>query len=625
MANINHIQHLHSQEVTKNGNIKLPSVDKLLDGEIAVNYASQKEVIAIRNSEDEIATFSSDNVIMPQIDELKNLIGYGNSYIGVRGYGEKSPMMQIYQGNKELLNDTLSHFKLGWFDGEGKLVYECAPCRISQSVDGTDIPIDGSLKDASGNSCDLMAYVDTDLYVDRCTIGGLNVKDSTATTHNVIGLGLFLHQIGGKWSKRFEPFGFAPHFARVVEENDKEIAQSFYDGQTSSGYISYLEGLRQTLNKGGGYMGLYYEFYEIWLIAMYLELGTIDISQQNLFGDGWGEYYPTDDDWFNEDNVGGCGLKVLDNTYRPYLFAYTWDSKGFPTLLRGQKLIDDVIKAQLIDSISPTTLFTYDDNGNCIMASSDIDVTNYDSLPNNNETNSDKNLFFTIRNVQGCQGVKNGVMTAVVNVYRKNIYLELIMKESYQIYRGITICGMSLPLVGLYWDVKQDEVHLGEYAPIGEYFYCDNWREVPNDISLWEDSGNTVMVGNTSQVPPILSGMRRGGEEKTQQNYDIDGSNLGWVKEIDYNISLFASKVKDGASQHTYECSRLIDLGRSFGSPISNDYSGLTEVGQSVNYVSTSPTVRYKNMGRLVDRSYHIKGIQAGLVPTFSHPQIKLI
>ncbi len=63
MISVEHIQHLNSQAVTTDGGgvmLLLPS--EIEYGEIAINYKSDNETIAIKNSNDEIATFSSDTV-----------------------------------------------------------------------------------------------------------------------------------------------------------------------------------------------------------------------------------------------------------------------------------------------------------------------------------------------------------------------------------------------------------------------------------------------------------------------------------------------------------------------------------------------------------------------------------
>lgn len=60
--NFEHIIHKHSATVT-NGNPKLPVATDLELGELAVNYAKDNETISLKNSNNEIVTFSSDSQI----------------------------------------------------------------------------------------------------------------------------------------------------------------------------------------------------------------------------------------------------------------------------------------------------------------------------------------------------------------------------------------------------------------------------------------------------------------------------------------------------------------------------------------------------------------------------------
>lgn len=57
---------------------KLPSIDLMEYGEIAVNYASGYETLSIKNSDNQIIRFSSDNYFLKQNELLKNI--YSLSY-----------------------------------------------------------------------------------------------------------------------------------------------------------------------------------------------------------------------------------------------------------------------------------------------------------------------------------------------------------------------------------------------------------------------------------------------------------------------------------------------------------------------------------------------------------------
>ena len=383
MINVEHIQHLKSQAVTTDGGVMLPLPSEIEYGEIAINYKSDNETIAIKNSEDKIATFSSDTVrerenevissaindLSNRVEDVEKIASMTTSVVGVRGHSEYSPTLEYYVGDKDKLHNILSHFKLGWFDGEGRLVYECAKGRISEAVDGTEIPIDGSLKGPNGESCDLMVYTDTDLYVDRATLSGLTVEDSNATEHNIIGLGLNPHQVGGKTAKKFEPFGFTPQVANYKTFNGKQVGYSYYDGGKIQTYVNSLDSSIAALNKGSNYMGLYYEFMEAWWIAMYLELGTLNVFTERLFGCGYGSYEPSFTNWFSKGYAGTSGsmYKDTNGTVRLYTHWMTWHNYNgitYPMMLEAQKILDDVVRCNLTDAVDSGLLMTYESSGN---------------------------------------------------------------------------------------------------------------------------------------------------------------------------------------------------------------------------------------------------------------------
>lgn len=83
--NFEHIIHKHSSVVT-NGNPKLPTTNNVEYGEIAVNYAKDHETISLKNSNNEIVTFSSDNAIKKLINDdayvISNSLNDLNSRIG---------------------------------------------------------------------------------------------------------------------------------------------------------------------------------------------------------------------------------------------------------------------------------------------------------------------------------------------------------------------------------------------------------------------------------------------------------------------------------------------------------------------------------------------------------------
>ena len=203
MTKVKHITHKKSDVANK-----APKAEDLANGEIAVNYAKDTERLYIKNKDGEVVPFSSDHIIIGGI--IDTVLA---SKTSARGYDTSNPTLANVCGSKESLNSVLKHYKMGLFK-DGALVKECAPCRITKAVDGSDIKIDGS-------EGDIMLYIDKPIYRDRCRVSGLTVPNSTATTHNVIGLGLMPHQVGGKEAKKMNPFAFTPGYVQLNRDEDR--------------------------------------------------------------------------------------------------------------------------------------------------------------------------------------------------------------------------------------------------------------------------------------------------------------------------------------------------------------------------------------------------------------------
>ena len=82
----NKIIHKHSSVIT-DGKAKLPSVEQLEYGELAVNYASGVETISIKNSDNQIVEFKSNNYVEGVIKELEQVVE-DNSFITAASLNE---------------------------------------------------------------------------------------------------------------------------------------------------------------------------------------------------------------------------------------------------------------------------------------------------------------------------------------------------------------------------------------------------------------------------------------------------------------------------------------------------------------------------------------------------------
>ena len=609
---VNYVSHKKSV-VTENGKPKLPTQDQIVYGEIAINYAKDVETMSLKNNSDEIVTFSLDKAIEKKIAEAKKVIldGLNGSIVmsmtTARAHDGVSPTTQVYYGSKDALNAVLSHMKIGTFK-KGKLIKECAPGRITATRSGEPIAIDGT-------DGDVMLYTDTVMYRDRATIDGLTVSESTATTHNVIGLGLVPHMIGKKEAKKFEPFAITPHYATrdvQLDWDSQACPHSIYNPNLETGnyktptplfketfkvngngymqgYIGSFDSSYRARKKDGGYQGLYYEFCENWLIAMYLELGTMYFTADNLFGRGCTDYRPNDANWFNSEGSDGVsGLKRVHSNgthvgYEPckgkikgLVGDYNYD---FTESLESIRIMDAIVKANLVDQIAPNKLFTYDADGNAVAADDNVDVTTGANMVPNKK-------YFTVRNVPNCQGLADGVMTAVVNIFVKLTMNDdsgdsVIWKFSHPVYRGLELfSGMLTQLEGIYW-VIGNTYDGSKNTSWQEFSYansCDDLDYLSGcttdiDTNMSKNattSAQTLSFGLDENIPLMLSGLTKG--------YYTIGNPDGYASATNYNQSLYAHTAF-GRDYTKYECAYIWKYGSSWdglhgGGPGSSNLSG---------------------------------------------------
>ena len=654
---VNNISHKKSV-VVENGRPKLPTQDQIVYGEIAINYAKDVETMSIKNNSDEIVTFSSDKIIETKIAESNKLIldGLNGSVVmdmtTARAHDGESPTTQTYYGSKDALNAVLSHMKIGTFKN-GKLIKECAPGRITATRSGEPIAIDGT-------DGDVMLYTDTVMYRDRATIDGLTVSGSTATTHNVIGLGLVPHMIGTKDAKKFEPFAITPHYATKdvkLDWDSQACPHSIYNPNLETGNyktpiakfnetfkangngympggVSSFDSSYRARKKDGGYQGLYYEFYENWLIAMYLELGSMYFTADNLFGKGCTEYYSNDTNWFNaEGHDGRSGLKYVTSggtSYPPleyFIGGLVGDNAyDFTESLESIRIMDAIMKANLVGQIAPNKLFTYDDDGNAVAADSNVDVTTGANMVLNKK-------YFTVRNVPNCQGLADGVMTAVVNIFVKLTMNDsrrdsVIWKFSHPVYRGLELfSGMFTQLEGIYW-VMGNTYDGSTNTSWQEFYYansCDDLdylsgcsRDIDDTMSSGETtSAQTLSWGLEDNIPLMLSGLTNG--------YYTSGNPDGWAKATNYNQSLYAHTAFGGA-ESTYECGDMLKYGSSWGGlHAPNGYPSSSNLsGRWVNASVAGCDLSFGIAGRTLVAYHSVRFSLDNFAGGFSHGHITL-
>ena len=596
MAKVNHITHKKSAVADK-----APNAGDILDGEIAVNYAKDTERMYIKNASGEIIPFSSDHIIKDYVDKSNSVIidGINDTVLMDRtmakGYDVSGPTLSNVYGSKESLNMVLKHYKMGLFK-DGALVKECAPCRITKAVDGSDINIDGS-------EGDIMLYIDTPIYRDRCNVSGVTVPNSTATTHNMIGLGLMPHQIGWKDAKKMNPFAFTPGYVQFDGHEYRSCYNTDYKGSGGSpqplfttnfigengaqgGYPvmfqSSLDSMKCSRAKGSEYQGIFYEFYEMWLIAMYLELGSLYFTGIDSFGKGCTKNTPNELNWISG---GSSGIRIKDewgkgvdgysdlmeenykigegNKIRPLMGLVGNNLYNFEEALESQRFVDALVKSNLTDKVDGTTVLEYDDDVNkkgYVKVSADVNLSTGENMDEGKK-------YYIIRNVPNCQGIGDGVMTYVLNVFVKTSFNSgvtynsvdvggntVIFKFSYPTYRGLELFS------GAFTQIEGIHHIIGNYGgeKKGSIWYAKDYTDIKYDPKNYKPTDYSVSTSTPDEDIPYINGFVKAGE--------YDASNSGWVKNTNYDVSLYcATECYSGASATSYECGHVWRYGSSWG------------------------------------------------------------
>ena len=596
MAKVKHIIHKNSAVADK-----APKATDITNGEIAVNYADDTERMYIKNASGKIIPFSADHIIKDYIDKsdsiIINIINDIAHRTMAKGYDVSTPTLSNIYGSKDLLNMVLRHYKMGLFKN-GALVKECAPCRITKAVDGSDINIDGS-------EGDIMLYTDVPIYRDRCSVSGMTVPNSSATTHNVIGLGLTPHQVGGKIAKKMNPFAFTPGYVQFDGHEYRSCYNTTYKGDGNGGVTppaiyttnfigengaqggypvmgqSAVDSMQRSRAKGPEYQGIFYEFYEMWLIAMYLELGSLYFTGTDSFGAGCTFNIPDASNWISGGSSGirikdekGDGTDYYGGLVRTYFTTSEhiqvetlkgllgWNPQNFEEALESQRFVDALVKSNLADKVDGNTVLEYDDNKNgYVKVSSNVDVASGSGM-------TEGKKYYIIRNVPNCQGIGDGVMTYVLNVFvktafRKDVYHDdsnvgskvnvggktVIFKFSYPTYRGLELLsGGFTQIEGINYISGKYEDGYSDKAWKTSIWYAKDYTDIKYDPTNFTDADYFVSTSTPDKDIPYIKGFVKGCEYSGYIYYE-------WIKNVNYDVSLYCvTECSGGASATSYEC-----------------------------------------------------------------------
>ena len=563
-----------------------------------------------------IDTASGDSLTcQSEIAKIKDRLERENSIVGmVRVNGSASSLATGTFGTKETISKIGKHIRLGIVK-DGKCTQVCKAGKVSVDNTGNAVAIDGT-------SGDLMLVTDVPLYLLKST----GKSSSTATTEeNVMGVGLTSTSYNDA-PKELAPFAMCPDnacydtttdtLASVYNTTDSRYSGSFSAPGTNiftnnymtsgMGYnkceISCVQSMYYAEKKnttsvptGTRYMGLYYEYYELMIALMSAELQRLDYNNLTLFGSGAGvKDYTNAKTFFDEGMSANSGWKVIKDSKTAYVRNGAYDTNvgvggstsgttSLPyglnhhyyvqvSMFEGQRLLSDLTSDteggySYISSIGNVGYCYYYNNGTLVQAatgSGGIDLSTGDGMVAGTH-------YYVVRNVPGCEGMADGVMTAVINRYTKltvatGVCLAngkgsswtsdtmvngediggatAIFKCSIPIYRGLT-----LPLTGCFRQTcgAHYVIHTDSGGTNSVTFMC---APNPESIPTLGGTSDSLYQGTETTKLKMEEGL------SNVRNIPLPTFGEGWMKTADYSMSLWCYTSSGGGSS-TYESAYL--------------------------------------------------------------------
>ena len=284
-------------------------------------------------------------------------------------------------------------------------------------------------------------------------------------------------------------------------------------------------------------------------------------------------------------SIGSAGV----NDKRPLMGLLGTNYYNFEEALESHRFVDALVKSGKSDKVydvnaadTTAVVFTYDDAGNVVEAGSAVSVETGAGMVAGKK-------YYTIRNVDRCQGIKDGVMTYVLNVFAKttfkdNVYhrsvnvggKDIIFKFSYPTYRGLELLSGAFTqiegihhVVGCYNDGTDGAQKL---VYKGNICYAKDYTDIKFDPKNGFGTGGvnySVSTDVRDEDIPWLDGFVSGPE------YIANGED--WVKNCNYDVSLYCPTMLSG-NKNQYECGYLWQNGNSWGG-VNTDNSGRPKEG----------------------------------------------
>ena len=512
-----------------------------------------------------------------------------NPYVGmVRMNGDASPDAEMTFGDKQLMHEVGAEWKLATVK-DGVVTHVMAPGRLTLDENGEEVKIDGSDGDV--------------MLINR----NANVINATKVIDgremNCLAIGKTAAKWYGVESKKMPAFGMTPceTVNAKIEGDERSQAHCVYNTTLNGMYgtadtsvlkasyinrgaghasnMSAVSSIQNAQNKNTDpltarpYMGWHHGTYEALLTTMFAEIGSVDHTDVKMFGSGV-TAQSISASQFNDDAISGVsGWKIIAATGETYYSNYFSSqayvvsknkniqlANGLSTsiynpvqLLEGQRILDAIAKAGFIDKIgNKANIFYYDENGNAVCASDGS--VNLDT----GEGMEMLKFYFVVRDVPRCEGMKDGVMTAVVNRYVKTEIADgcqstdkkvsfdgaiAILKVSIPVYRGFT-----LPYVGQFRQMSYAyyTIHNIDGATHVDYRCTESMEDV-QPLTVFNQDAYQCAYGTK---PPMLVGLNK------KKDYGVTDMRESYIKSSDYNMSQFCYKTV-GSSLHTHECAYL--------------------------------------------------------------------
>ena len=215
-------------------------------------------------------------------------------------------------------------------------------------------------------------------------------------------------------------------------------------------------------------------------------------------------------------------------------------------------------------------------------------------------------------------------MTYVLNVFVKtsfnaNVYhgsvnvggKTVIFKFSYPTYRGLELFS------GAQTQIEGINYIMGNYGGVrkGSIWYAKDYTDIKYDPTNFTDADYSVSTDTLDEDIPYIKGFVKAGE--------YDGSSHGWVKNSNYDVSLYCVTECGGASATSYECGYVWRYGTSWGGVNTTD--GYPNDGyKNVNASVVGCDAYYNGFGRTLNANNAVADGSDNLAGGFSIVNLSL-